>query len=219
MTGVLAEVVGGVDQDAVPADSGLDRPFRERGRRLDHVADDIGVRNPVRVRARHLTTGVAADQADAPPGRHCGDLGVSGRPCVVEEIGAGRTRCIGDARSVGVHADDDLRIPLPDGRDQANIAVGLLLHVNGWPDTCFDSADVDDVRAAHDDLIDPVEGVVECVSGSSVVERVRRSVDDRHDGKLSGSERPVSKTKRHVASAGLAGATAWHDQCAHVARR
>jgi hypothetical protein len=84
MAGVLAEVVGRVDQDAVPADADLDRPFCERRRRLDHVADHIGVRNPVRVRVRRLTTGMAADQADAPPGGHRGDLGVSGRPRVVE---------------------------------------------------------------------------------------------------------------------------------------
>ena len=88
LPGVLAEVVGGIHQDGVPAHPLSHCPFRM----ISHVSGDlahyIAVLGPVRPGTRRQAAGVGADQPGPVPGRYHGQPRIRAAPGVVEQVSA-----------------------------------------------------------------------------------------------------------------------------------
>ena len=98
VAGVLAEVVGGVEEDTVGAYAGRDGAVGERGHGGHDVGHHVVVRRAVRVGARRQTAGVAADEPGAELGGDHGQVGVGALPGVVEQVGSRRARPRGRPR-------------------------------------------------------------------------------------------------------------------------
>ena len=139
--------------------------------------------------------GVRADQAGT-GGR--GDLGeprVGPGPGVVEQVGPGRYRLPGHLGPPGVDRDHhvgELGAHRGDGGDGP---ADLLRRVDGIPGSGLDPADVDDVRALGDRLLDRAQRGVRREGRAPVVERVRGPVDDRHQGVLARPEGTATQSQ------------------------
>ena len=91
------------------------------------------------------------DQARAVP--HCG-LDQPGIPAAPKQIGARGTRLMGHLAPPGVHADDELRVRVPDRRDERDGPPDLLPRVG----VARTRGNLDDVRALGDHGMDALHG-------------------------------------------------------------
>ncbi len=115
------------------------------------------------------------------PGGDLGRPGIGSLRCVVDHVGARLADRLGDLGAVGVDGDDEIRMTLPDRLHQLDDATHFLAGGHLLARSRLDAADVNDRGPLLDDLVDPVQCRAEPVGPCAVVERIRGSVDDRHD--------------------------------------
>src|SRR5690606_11335718 len=187
MPSVLAEVVGGVNQHTAWWDAVIHCAFGGRGDLCDYVLDNVAVAGSVGVGSWSKAAGVGADVSGAELASYTDQLWVCACPGVIEKVGAGFARHLPDLMAPRVDADDEVGVllacPFHGGDDPIDLLVGADV-VTGL--ASFDAADVDDVGAVVNALIDSAFGVIELEGGATVVEGVGGAVNDPHD------QRPVA---------------------------
>ena len=126
MPGVLAEVVGRIDDDRFRRHTGRQRRSCQRRGDRDRVGDDIVVLDPIGTGARYQSAGVGADDGGAVLRRDVDELGVGAAPRVVEHVGAGRADRVADRGPPGVDRDDQTGVELADAGHEVDHSRLLL---------------------------------------------------------------------------------------------
>ena len=194
--GVLAEVVGRVDDDPVGRHPGRQRPAGQQQHPVERVRRHVGEGRPVRPGAGQRRPDVRADQADAELGRDVGDLRVPGRPGVVEQVGAGLAGGPGGLVPPGVNADDQVGVGRPDPLDERDDPADLLRHRHLGTGFGGHAADVEQIGALGHDHVHALQGGAGVPGHARPVERVGGAVDDRHHQRALRRELPAAQPQR-----------------------
>ena len=111
---VLAEVLGGVDQQAILAHPGGQGRVGLTVQVRDRCGDDVVVADPVGIRSRRMATRVCAQVARTMSPGDSRQLGVVSCPGVVDEIRPRGTGGVGNVGPPGVDADHQIGMGGPD---------------------------------------------------------------------------------------------------------
>ena len=207
--GVLSEIVGRIDEHALTRNPYCHSMFGGSGDLGNDIVEDSGyccsVVDAERPGARHGAAGVRADDAGTELRSDLGQCRIVPGPGVVDDVGSGRARQLGDRGAPSVHADALVGILRADPLDEGHHASNLLGRVDEDPRSGLDPADVDDVGPLGDDPVYRGHGGLVGERRAPVVEGVGSAVDDRHDeGAVAGHRSPAER-RVHPAKASWGG--------------
>ena len=205
LPGVLAEVMRGVDDDAVGTHARRDRPLGLRGDVSADLGHHVGIGGPVRPGPRREATRVRADEPEAVGGGDPRQRRVGAAPRVVEQIRAGPGDRLPHLRAPGIHADDHVGMLGTHGRHQARHAADLLRRAHVLPRAGPDPADVQDVGPVGDRAVRRRQRGAELVGGAVIEKGIRGPVDHGHDAKRSWRPLPAAQPQGPARGRGLGG--------------